>query len=499
MSTPPRRLPDVLTVRAGSMPDRVAHDDTTTRLTFGEWHRWADAVGGGFAAAGVVPGDRILLPVTNAHATGFAVAYMAAMRAGAIAVPLSPRLAPDETTYFADLVGARWMVTDVPERTAHLDLVRSWHVTELPDAPDALPDQVALDPGGDADIVSTSGTTGRPKGVVFSHEELLARVGDGTATARSTRLLHALPFTGFGGCHGLMLSPLHFGSELVTQPAFDAAGFLDLVDSREPDTLHLVPSMLRLILDLPDVAARAMASVRWVITGTAPVPHDTVERVLELWPHLRVINTYGMTEGSVSISTRGESVRKPGCVGRPSDPDVLQLRDATGAVVPPGTEGEIWTRSPTRRRYWNDPDTSAATWQDGWLRTGDLGLVDADGDLIITGRAKELIIRGGYNIAPAEIEDVLHAHPAVREAAVVGVPHQVLGEDVAAAVVLRPDAPATSAELVAWCRERLAANKVPRTLVLLDELPHNQNAKVAKRELTPLLVEADRRRRAAAS
>jgi long-chain acyl-CoA synthetase len=496
MTTTVRRLPDVLAVRAAATPDTIAHDDTSTQLTFAQWHRSADAVGGGLAAAGVAPGDRVLLPVTNAHATGFAVAYLGALRAGAIAVPVSPRLSPDEVAYFADLVGARWAVTDVPERIAHLDLARSWHVTEPPSAPEALPDQSALDADGDADIVSTSGTTGRPKGVVFSHADLLGRVGDGTGSARSSRLQHALPFTGFGGCHGMMLSPLQFGSTLITQPAFDPVGFLDLVASREPDTLHLVPSMLRLILDLPGAERHPMTSARWIITGTAPLPHDTVERVVALWPHIRVINTYGMTESSFSISTRGASVRKPGCVGRP-DPATLQLRDADGAVVADGVEGEIWTRSTHRRRYWNDPDTTAATWQDGWLRTGDLGVVDADGDLLITGRAKELIIRGGYNIAPAEIEDVLHAHPAVSEAAVTGVPHDVLGEDVAAAVVLRPGAAATPDELVAWCRERLASNKVPRTLVVLDELPHNQNAKVAKRELAPVLAEADRARRAA--
>ncbi|MEU7813888.1 AMP-binding protein [Pseudonocardia sp. NPDC049154] len=495
----PRRLPDVLAVRAAHTPDVVAHDDTTTTLTFAEWDRRCSKVGGGLAAAGVAPGDRVLLPITNRHATGFAVAYLAAMRAGAIAVPLSPRLAPAEVEYFAGLVGAKWAITDVPERIAHVSVQRTWHVDDMPADLGALPEQSTLDPTADADIVSTSGTTGRPKGVVFSHEELVSRMGDGTGTARSGRLLHALPFSGFGGCHGLMLSTLQFGSTLVTQPAFDAHGFLDLVASREPDTLHLVPSMIRLILDLPDVAGHAMPSVRWIITGTAPVPHDSIERMTALWPHIRVINTYGMTEGSVGLSTQGTSARKPGCVGKPTVPGTVQIRDESGVVVPDGTPGEVWTKALSRRRYWNDPDTSASTWQDGWLRTGDLGLIDADGDVILTGRAKELIIRGGYNISPAEVEDVLHAHPAVREAAVIGVPHEVLGEDVAAAVVLRPAATADPAELVEWCRARLASNKVPRTVVVLDDMPYNQNAKVLKRELAPLLEAAAQQRRAQAA
>jgi long-chain acyl-CoA synthetase len=489
----------VLAVRAARTPDHIAHDDTRTVLTFEEWHLRCDAVAGGLAAAGVQPGDRVLLPITNAHAADFAVCYLAAQRAGAIAVPLSPRLAPRESGELADLVGAAWAITDVPDGIEHLSLRRAWTVDDLPEDAGALPDQAALPADGDADIVCTSGTTGRPKGVVFSHAELLERVGDGTGTRRSRKLLHALPFTGFGGCHGLMLSTLQFGSALITQPAFDAAGFLDLVDARRPDTLHLVPSMIRLILNLPDIASRRLDSVHWIITGTAPVPHDTVARLAELWPDVRVVNTYGMTESAVSVSTRdADSVRKPGCVGRP-EPGTIEIRDETGTVLPQGRTGEIWTRAGRPRRYWNDPAATASTWRDGWLCTGDLGHIDEDGDLVITGRAKELIIRGGYNISPAEIEDVLHMHPAVSEAAVTGVPHDVLGEDVAAAVVIRPGSTTTVDDLRDWCAERLASNKVPRTLVLLDGLPHNQNAKVVKRELASILEEAARRRRAASS
>jgi acyl-CoA synthetase (AMP-forming)/AMP-acid ligase II len=161
-----------------------------------------------------------------------------------------------------------------------------------------------------------------------------------------------------------------------------------------------------------------------------------------------------------------------------------------------GVVGEIYGRQPNPRRYWRDPEATASTFGDGWTRTGDLGYVDGDGDLILVGRSKELIIRGGYNITPLEIETVLHDHPAVKDAAVVGIPHDVLGEDVAAAVSLRDGASATAAELQAWCRERIADNKVPRTLLVLDTLPYNQNAKVLKRDLVPVLSQAAAARRA---
>jgi acyl-CoA synthetase (AMP-forming)/AMP-acid ligase II len=159
--------------------------------------------------------------------------------------------------------------------------------------------------------------------------------------------------------------------------------------------------------------------------------------------------------------------------------------------------GEVYGKLAHPRRYWNDAEATRAAWVGGWTRTGDLGYVDADGDLILCGRSKELIIRGGYNITPMEVETVLFDHPAVKEAAVVGIPHQTLGEDVAAAVVLRPGQQASAEEIGAWCRERLAANKTPRTIVFLEALPYNQNAKVLKRELLPVLQAAAEARKAA--
>jgi len=492
----PRRLPDVLTTRAAACPDKVAHDDIRSTLTYGQWHAAADVVAGGLAAAGVASGDRVLLPITNTRAAEFCVAYIAAMRAGAIAVPLNTRLAPAEFTHFQRLTGARWCITDASERSASLPLTRVWTVDEMPRAAGRLPDQSALPEDADADILSTSGTTGLPKGVVFSHSDLLDQIGDGSDWSRAGTLLHALPFTGFGGCHGLMLSTLRYGHTLVTQPKSDARGFLELVAARRPNTVHLVPSMLRLILDLPDAGRYDLSSVRWIITGTALLPNDTVRQSNELWPNVRVINVYGMTEGSAGTSTRTQrSALKPGSVGTPEDPGTVQIRDASGEVVPAGRTGEIWTRIRGKRRYWNDAEATRSTWQDGWLRTGGLGYIDADGDLILTGRAKELIIRGGYNISAAEIEDVLHDHPDVLEAAVVGIPHAVLGEDVAAAVVVRDGSDLDAGTLQGWCRERLADNKVPRDIAILTALPYNQNGKVIKRDLVPLLASKSATRR----
>jgi acyl-CoA synthetase (AMP-forming)/AMP-acid ligase II len=492
-----RRLPDALQARAENTPNGVAHDDTSRVITFADWHREADEVAGGLAQAGVRPGDRVLLPITNAHAADFASIFMGVLRAGGICVPTNTRLSRHEIAAFTRLTGASWAVTDLPATIDGLELTGAWSVADVPRDAGAVPDQRALDPAADADIIATSGTTGRPKGVVFSHAELIGEM-DPTATNPSKRLAHALPFTGFGGCHAVMMTPLRIGSAVITQPSFEPAGFLRLVSQRRPDSLQLVPAMLRLLVEHPDAQQHDFTSVRWIFTGTAPLPHDTVERAEQLWPGARLINVYGMTEGARGTQTTNrESVRKPGSVGRPREAGSLEIRDEHGVAVQPGQVGEVWTRMVRPRRYWNDPEASATAWSNGWLKTGDLGYLDGDGDLILVGRSKELIIRGGYNIAPVEIEDVLHAHPAVLEAAVVGVPHPVLGEDVAAGVVLRSGADADEEALRAWCAERLADNKVPRVVAVLDQLPYNQNAKVVKRELVPELARIADERRAA--
>lgn len=490
-----RRLPDALKVKSKLIPDRVAHDDTRRVITIAEWDSEADAVAGGLAAAGLQPGDRVFLPVSNGNAVEMAIATIAVMRAGGIAAPVNTRLSRDEVSAYAALIEPRFTITNIADKLAGIEVGRVWQAEAMPSDPRALPDQGALDRAADALILGTSGTTGKIKGVVVSHPDLAARLGDGTLIDKhANSTLHALPFTGSGGMLGECLLPISAGATCYTQPVFDPGQFLKLIEQKRPTTIYFVPSMLRLILDHPDAARTDFSSVRFVLTGTAPLPHDSVTRALKNWPHLQLRNSYGMSEGGVGASTRtNSSVLKPGCVG--PMPDYMEIRDETGRRVAPGVIGEIYGRQPFPRRYWRDDEATRQGWVDGWTRTGDLGFVDADGDLILAGRSKELIIRGGYNITPIEIESVLHDHPAVKDAAVVGIDHEILGEDVAAAVVLVRGARVSVGELQDWCRERLADNKVPRTIAVLDELPLNQNAKVLKRELKPVLqLMADARR-----
>lgn len=492
-----RRISDALKVRAQHQRDEIAHDGINRTITYAEWDSEADAIGGGLAAAGLEPGDRVFLPISNAHAVEMAIAVFAVFRAGGIACPINTRLNAKEIADFAALTTPRWCITDVPEVVAGLELDGCWTVDAMPRNLAALPDQSMLDPNSDAEILGTSGTTGKIKGVVVSHPDLMKGV-TGTNMDRSRSTLNALPLTGSGGNLGIVMLPARGGATAITQPKFDPKGFLELVREKQPDLVYLVPSMLRLILDHPDVRDYDFAGVKYLMTGTAPLPHDSVKRALELWPHVRMRNSYGMSEGGIGIgTTTKEQVLKPGCVGKL--PEHMQLRDEAGAVITePGVVGEIYGFQKHPRRYWNDPEATAASFIGGWTKTGDLGYVDDDGDLIMAGRSKELIIRGGYNITPLEIETALHLHPAVQQAAVVGVEHEVLGEDIAAAVTLRPGQSATPDEIIAFCREHLADNKVPRTLLVLGDMPLNPNGKILKKDLVGPLTEAAKARRKAA-
>lgn len=488
-----QRITDVLRIRAATMGDAIAHDDMRRVLTFAQWDREADEIGGGLAAAGLMPGDRVFLPISNAHAVEMAIAVLAVLRAGGIAVPVNTRLSRLEVSDYAALIAPRFAITDQRDLLADVALDAVWTVDAMPRDMAALPDQAALDSQADAEILGTSGTTGRIKGVVVTHGDLLGRARTGHEKDRSTSTLHALPFTGSGGNLGVLMLPLYGGATTFTQPCFDPAEFLKLVAIKRPMTVYLVPTMLRLILDHPDAATTDFSSVRYLMTGTAPLPNDSVVRAMALWPDASIRNSYGMSEGGVGVSTRGKEVLKPGCVGKL--PAHMQVRDEAGHVAAPMVVGEIYGLQSNPRRYWRDEEATAKGFAGGWTRTGDLGFVDQDGDLIISGRSKELIIRGGYNITPIEIENVLHAHPAVKDAAVLGVAHDVLGEDIAAAIALRPGAQATIEQLAGWCGERLANNKLPRTILILDELPLNATGKIVKRDLLPLLEAAAQARR----
>ncbi len=297
--------------------------------------------------------------------------------------------------------------------------------------------------------------------------------------------LHASPPYTFAGI-AFVLTPMKLGLRGIYLAAFDAGTWLDTVERERPGSVFLVPAMATLLLEHPRFADADLSSVQLCTVGSAPLSPTVLEQLQAKLPDALVSNNYGMTEaGSVyCMMPPGEAVRRPGSVGKPLPPAEIVCVGADGAPVPAGEVGEVRMRIPGRpREYYGDPEATARTWVDGWLLTGDLGRIDEDGYLYIVGRSKDVIIRGGNNIHPADVEHAVALHPAVHEVAVLGVPHPVLGEDVVACVVLRPGHQADGDALRDHTLEHLSRSKVPRRWYFVDALPRNATGKVVKDEL----------------
>jgi acyl-CoA synthetase (AMP-forming)/AMP-acid ligase II len=509
-------LPETLRQMAGSFGDEVAYSVVDGgSLTFTEWDAGANRLARGLIEAGVGPDDRVALHLSTGNALRWIVAYAAIHRAGGVAVPLNPRLAPAEVGHMLGHAGARGVIADGPlvDQDAALGGARGAAPTvalvvdatsgatpgarppaapgslrllgwEAASSPDAGHVQVPRVDDDLADILYTSGTTGRPKGVAVRHVNA-SLVPPMAPSWSGGAWLHASPMFTFAGL-AFVYNPMKLGLRGIYMPNFDAGRWLEVVAEERPVAVFLVPAMTHLLLDHPAFAGADLSSIQICSVGSAPLAPFVVERLQEKMPQAMVNNNYGMTEaGSVyCITPRGEAKRRPGSVGQPVPPAKVRIIDGTGEELPVGEVGEVRLKIPGRtREYFGDPEATAETWVDGWLVTGDLGKVDEDGFLYIVGRSKDVIIRGGNNIHATDVEHVIVSHDDVLEAAVVGAPHAVLGEDVVAFVVLRPGAVATPETLRAYCLTQLADYKVPRQWHVVDELPRNATGKVVKPEL----------------
>jgi acyl-CoA synthetase (AMP-forming)/AMP-acid ligase II/acyl carrier protein len=467
-------VPDLLRARAAADPDGIAHRAGDAQaLTYGEWEARSNAAGRGLVARGVRRGDRVALLLPNDRWVDHAVAYLAVLKAGAAAVPLGSRFAGPEL---------EWVL-------AHADIaarIGPGHVDphELEAGRAADPFQVPADPDDLAEIVYTSGTTGRPKGVACTHRGLLAHDLPATvAAAGPASFVHAFPI-GTQAAQEALRVPLRIpGRTCIALPSFDADALCRLVERGQVANLQLVPAMAQVLVQSGATRRHDVSWVRRVVLSSSPAPPALFARLAEAFPRATLWNAYAATEAGAARTLMEWDERRPTAVGRAVGETELAVVDEAGAPLPAGEVGEVLLRrrgAPTRT-YFRDPEATAEVFAGGWVHTGDVGYLDADGYLHLTDRSKDVIIAGGFNVSSVEVENALYEHPAVVDAAVVGAAHPVLGEEVAAAVVVR--SATTTRELQDHVRARLAEHKVPHRMLLVDRLPRNASGKVLKGEL----------------
>jgi long-chain acyl-CoA synthetase len=466
-------------------------------LSYAELRDAAGRVASLLSSLGIEPGDRVAVMLPNVPA--FPIAFFGALGAGAIVVPMNPLLKSREVDYHLGDSGAKVLFAwhEAATEAAKGAAGTGAQVLEVDD-PDlhallaGLAPAPSMDRADDDDavILYTSGTTGRPKGAELTHANLtrnaeltaatMLDAGPGDVTMGCLPLFHV-----FGLTCGLNAT-IKGGGTLTLLPRFDAGKALEIIGRDKVTIFEGVPTMYAAMLHHPGPAAADTSSLRTCISGGASMPVE-IMRGFEQTFGCMILEAYGLSETSpVASFNHPDRVRKPGSIGTPMEGVGMRVVDADGAELAHGQPGEIAIRGHNiMKGYWGKPGATAEAIPDGWLRTGDLAKVDDDGYFFIVGRQKELIIRGGYNVYPREIEEVLHEHQAVAEVAVVGIPHAELGEEVGAAVKLKPGAAATPAELRAFARQRVAAYKYPRHVWLVRELPKGPTGKILHREVQP--------------
>ena len=517
------------------LENSTAHGDLTflvyegERLTFAEHYRRCVALAGALVDRyGVRKGDRVAIAMRNFPE--WSVAFWAAAAVGAIVVPLNAWMTGAELDYCLADSGTSLLIADAEraERlTPHLGALKLTATlvarTTTPLAPPLIPFEeaadaasgaaalpaVSIDPEDDATIFYTSGTTGKPKGALGTHRNIctniasigfaaaraLLRRGEavpapGTAPKRTTLL--SVPFFHATGCHSTLCAALHTGGKIVLMYRWDPERAMELIERERVTGFGGVPAMAWQVIEHPAFARFDLSSVESIAYGGAPSAPELVTRIRERFPKGMPGNGYGLTEtSSVTSQNAAEDYeRKPDSAGLVIPVCDVRVVDPAGVDVPPGEIGELWIKGPNVvKGYWNKPEATAQTFTAGWLHTGDLVRIDAEGFLYILDRAKDMLIRGGENVYCVEVESALYSHPAIMDAAVVGIPHRILGEEVGAVVQVKPGAAVSEAELKRHVAAQLAAFKVPVRIERRHEsLPRNANGKILKRELRALFA-----------
>jgi long-chain acyl-CoA synthetase len=460
----------------------------------------------GFRAAGLEPGDRVVIMMANCPEVG--MTYNACWWGGLTATPLIFLASPPELAHVLSDSGAKAFVT-TPEFASKFTETGSETSTAVPthrrfvvgeDSFAALDahEPAALTDRDDTDLAAllyTGGTTGRSKGVMLSHANLY---GTGVNVSQTRKrsgedydsLLTALPLA---HAYGLLVTLAGMFAELppraVLQRWFDPTSFLDLAEKHGIEAMSVVPSMLQMLLATP-LEERDLSTLRIVMSGGAPLPSAIQAEWERRVPSTIVLEGYGLTESSALVTSSNRDARRTGSVGKPVANVEVKIFGLDGQELPVGKDGEICVRGATvMAGYWNSPEQTASTVRGGWLHTGDVGHFDADGFLFVVDRMKDLIIRGGFNVYPRDVEDALMTHPEVTQAAVVGQPDERHGEEIVAVVALTAQAQVTGPELVDYARERLGRHKYPRAIRIVPAVPLTSVGKTDRKAVRQLFAD----------
>jgi acyl-CoA synthetase (AMP-forming)/AMP-acid ligase II len=471
---------DLLDIRANAHPTGPAlADEHNGSLSNAEVLARIDVTAGRLSNAGVRNGDVVAVKLPNR--VELVTTVFAAWKIGAAVTPVNPSLTPSEVAYQLTDSAARVLVTDTAEQDFRVP-VRTVADLAAPGRPGAVPDEPRR-PEDVALLVYTSGTTGRPKGVELTHANLMAMaqgINEAMGSGPDTHSLLILPLFHVNGIVVSVLAPLLAGGQTTIAGRFDPRRFFDLVAQHRPTFFSAVPTIYSMLAALPVEVAPDTSSLRFAICGAAPMPPQLIES-FEARYGVPIIEGYGLSEGTCASTTNPlNGIRKPGTVGVALPGQRIAILDSHGRPVAAGTPGEVAIAGPTvMRGYLNRPQETAEAIVDGWLRTGDIGFLDADGYLTLVDRAKDMIIRGGENIYPKELESVLYAHPGVREAAVVGRPDAIYGQVPVAFVALKPDVNTSVEQLAAHLEVSLAKFKRPE-IIVTESIPKNAVGKIDK-------------------
>jgi long-chain acyl-CoA synthetase len=511
-------LASILRESAAANPNKVAVMLDDFKLTYAELDKLSNQIAQGLADAGLKPGDKVGLMAPNVPQ--FPIAYYGILKAGGVVVPMNVLLkAPEVAFYLQDSDASRLIVwadfaaealKGVAEAGRPIDVYAIAPMPGMPVPEGTQPVEALLHGDGRFDaaptstedtavILYTSGTTGRPKGAELTHFNLWMnchQAGHLFTYTDDDVAIAMLPLFHSFGQSSIMNSAIHSGATITLVPRFETKKVLDVIVRDRVTIFPGVPTMFFAVLHEPAAAEYDLSTLRICISGGAAIPGEVIQAWEQRYPKAVILEGYGLSETSPTCTfNRSIDERKVLSIGKRIWGVEMKVFDEHDHELPLGPDnvGEIVVRGHNvMKGYYKQPEATAEAFRGGWFHTGDMGYVDEDGFFFIVDRKKELIIRGGFNVYPREVEEVLYAHPAVAEAAVIGVPDERMGEEVKAIVSLKPGVSATAEELIAFTKERVAAYKYPRTIEFIDALPKGATGKILKKELKQQLAAAGR-------